>query len=191
MNYDLEKLKEEINKLETIFLKLESEWENISDYEDLYKLYPFLTTTAALSRKFIDWGIKNIPNLEIIEQALDNKVDTSIYLYSDAKKFFNGKKRVISLKEVCDYFLHQSEYHYIDDRKVDGFMKSNNYIYLGLKTDKLCKSCSIANNGFFKEDKPNYKKTNSFVVYSDCICTKYINIRSYINSLKSLCNLII
>ena len=49
----LEKSESELYLLEKIWLSLKDNWSSLLDYEDLYRIYPLLDTTAALVRKKI------------------------------------------------------------------------------------------------------------------------------------------
>lgn len=184
----MEKLKQEYKALEVLWDKLTEEWEQPSDYEDLYRIYPLLTTTGAIVRKYISWHKNLNLNVSIVKPSLDTSVDTSEYLYYDEKTFFNGEKKNESLWQVASTFLHQTEYVYMDDRKSDGKVTDSTNIYLYVKSDRICKSCALANNGELRKNGNDYQKKGSFISYSDCLCGYYINMKSYMRAIKDLIN---
>ena len=61
-------------------------------------------------------------------------------------------------------------------------------IYVLIKTDQICYSCAESNLENPKIDNTNYRKSNSFVRYDDCICGKFVNVRTYIEALLELIN---
>ncbi len=186
MDYEIEKLKDELASLGFLWNKLKSEWEKPSDFEDIYRVYPFLTTTAAIARKYIHWN-KNLDfSVRVIEPSFETDIDTSEYFYYDEKSFFNGINKDTPISRIAGLFLHQREYGYMDDRKSDGKMTGDVTIYVYAKSDVLCKSCSLVNNGEYKDNGNNYRKTTSFVGYSDCTCGLYINIDSYIETVNKI-----
>lgn len=186
MDYEMEKLKEEYRNLKALWDKLTTEWEKPSDFEDLYRVYPLLTATAAIVRKYIYWNQGLNFSVRVIIPSLENTKNASEYLYYDEKAFFNGEEKNISLSEVASLFLHQREFCYMDDRKSDGKMTNAVKIYLYTRTDRLCKSCSLANNGEYRGNGKDYRKTKSFVSYSDCECGYYIRINSYLSSVDKV-----
>ena len=188
MDYGIEKLNKEYNELRLLWNKLKAEWEKPSDWEDLYRVYPLLTTTAAIARKYIHWDKSLNNEVKVIKPSLETNIDTSDYLNSDEKSFFNGVKENKKFTEVAGLFLHQIEYNYMDDRKSDGKITNNTTIYIYVRSDILCKSCALVNNGEYKEGKKNYKKTTAFVKYPDCTCGIYVNIDSYLDSIEQLIN---
>lgn len=52
-NCSLEKLEIELKKLNNLWSNLENYWAKPKDIEDVYRIYPLLDTTAALSRKML------------------------------------------------------------------------------------------------------------------------------------------
>lgn len=182
----MEKLERECESLKILWGKLETEWERPSDNEDCYRIYPLLTTTAAIARKYIHWD-KNLDfEVDVVVPSVNTGVDTSVYYYSDEKSFFNGEPQKKLLSNVSSSFLHQKEYVYMDNRKSDGKMSKDVNIYLYVKTDLLCKRCSIINNGEYKENKANYRKTTCFITPCDCTCGYYIKVRSYIDAVQKV-----
>jgi hypothetical protein len=179
----LEKLESELNVLNRIWTKLENNWAQPEDIEDVYRVYPLLDTTAAIARKMVtSFGNKNKKySIEVIVPTNDRAVDTKSYLYSDEHKFFNGKEKEVPLSNITSVFLHGSEYVYMDTRK-DISGNKDFKIYVFVKTDILCQSCAEANLKNPKPDKNNYRKTTEFVGYDDCVCGQYINVRSYVDS---------
>ena len=186
MDYEMEKLNTEYTTLRALWNKLQSEWERLSDHEGLYKVYPLLTTTAAIARKYIFWNKDLDFSVKIIEPSSSMTVDTSKYFYYDEKSFFNGTKKDRPLSIIAGLFLHQNEYVYVDDREKDGKMSEKVTIFIYAKSDVLCKSCAQANNGEYKENERNYRTTKSFITYSDCTCGLYIDIESYVGAIKKI-----
>lgn len=183
----LEKLEIELEKLDELWSKLEKTWNNPEDIEDVYRVYPLLDITAALARKkLIIYGVKNEKyKVRVIMPTNMKAVDTTNYLYDHNHKFFNGDSKKELLADVVSTFLHASEYVYMDTRKqVD--QRNNFNIYVFIKTDCICESCAEKNMENYKKDKINYRKTLQFIVYDDCICGKYVEVRSYINAIKYL-----
>ncbi len=186
MDYEIEKLSKEYESLNSLWNKLRSEWVKPSDFEDLYRVYPLLTTAAAIARKYIFWD-KDLDFLvKVVEPSSERTVKTSAYFYYDEKSFFNGTKKDKPLSVIAGLFLHQREYGYMDDRKSDVGMSNDVGIYIFAKSDLLCKSCSLANNGEYKENGKNYKTTTSFIGYSDCACGYYVDIDSYLKAIKKI-----
>jgi hypothetical protein len=185
-NCSLEKLEVELEKLNELWTKLEKNWNEPEDIEDVYRIYPLLDTTAALARKMLIKNSKKNPQykVEIVVPKNEGNVDTSNYLYPNAHKFFNGETKKELLANIVSTFLHGSEYVYMDTRKIkdEGLFK----IYVFVRTDKLCQSCTDANLKKPKKDKPNYRVTTSFIQYVDCICGQYVEVRSYISSMSKL-----
>lgn len=187
MNYETEKLKSEYTELIALWKKIKDNWEKKSlDSEDLYRIYPFLTTTAAISRKYIHWNKDLNFEISIVEPSLKTGVDTSIYLYYDETKFFNGYKKTLPLYDVTSSLLHQIEFSYMDNRKIDGKMTTDTEIYLFARSDKLCESCALTNNGEYRGNGKDFKKTVMHIEYSDCLCGYYMNIDSYLNNIEKL-----
>lgn len=184
MDYVFIKLKKELLELDTLWTKLEKEWEHPMDWEDLYKMYPLFITTATIAR-FYSRNKKGY-NISTIKWSLKDNTDTSNYYYSDEKRFFNGQKELKPLCEIAGLFLHQTECVYIDTRKSDWRMTKNTQIYLYIKTDIICESCALANNGSFNNKWKNYRKTIGFVTYDDCLCGLYIEVRDYIDTISRL-----
>jgi len=185
MDYELEKLTQEYESLKSLYNKLVKEWGHPSDFEDLYKVYPLLTVTGALARKYLQWDKKLSYLVDVIKPKLGD-MDTSEFLYYDEKTFFNGEKTQVPLSSVTSMFLHQYEYGYMDDRKLSGKMTPKVSIYLFITTDILCESCALANNGKYKAGKNNFRKTTSFIGYSDCTCGYYVNFKSYLQALEQM-----
>ena len=187
-NCSLEKLEFELEILHKMWTTLEENWEQPEDVEDLYRIYPLLDTTAAITRKMVvsAGGEKNKKyKVEVIKPTNRRTVDTTGYWYSDEHKFFNGEKSEDLLANVVSNFLHGSEYAYMDTRKTVG-SNSDFKIYVFIKTDIFCPSCAAANLENPKKDKNNFRKTTSLIRYDDCTCGQYINVRSYINSIWEL-----
>lgn len=185
-NCSLEKIEVELKKLDELWTKLEKNWSNPEDIEDVYRIYPLLDTTAALARKMLIKNSKENPQykVEIVVPKNEGNIDTSNYLYPDEHSFFNGEEKKELLANIVSIFLHGAEYVYMDTRKInDG---SNFKIYVFVRTDKLCQSCADANLKKPRNDKPNYRKTTSFIQYDDCTCGQYIEVRSYISSMSKL-----
>ncbi len=134
---DLEKLESELEILNKIWTDLESNWADPIDHEDVYRIYPLLDTTAALTRKRLNHFDANRKKyeVEIIKPSNERVVDTSEYLYSDEHDFFNGKKRKYLLASVVSTCLHGSDYVYMDTRKKDD-SKSEYEIYVFIETDQ-------------------------------------------------------
>ena len=186
-NCSLEKLEYELNILDETWTNLEKNWAKPKDIEDVYRIYPLLDTTAAIARKMIirPGGKKDKQyKVDIILPGNDKIVDTSMYRYPDEHKFFNGKAKKELLGDIVSKFLHGSEYVYMDTRKLND--NSDFKIYVFVKTDMLCKSCSEANLKNSQKDKINYKKTVSHIQYDDCTCGRYVDVRNYINSISKL-----
>lgn len=187
-NCSLEKLEFELNILNKIWTGLENNWVQPKDIEDVYRIYPLLDTTAAIARKMSTSPDKNKDKkykVEVVVPTNNKIVDTKNYLYSDEHKFFNGEKKEELLRNVASIFLHGSDYVYMDTRK--NIPENNDIeIYVFVKTDMFCQSCAEANLEHPKTSKSNFRKTTGFVRYDDCICGKYINVRSYINSISKL-----
>lgn len=183
----LENLEIEITKLDQLWSKLEKDWNRPEDIEDVYRIYPLLDTTATLARKkLVIYSNKNKNyTVEVVVPTNKKTIDTSKYIYSDEHKFFNGNSKKELLANVVSTFLHGSEYVYMDTR-MRSDQKDGYKIYVFVKTDKLCASCAEANLDNPKKDKINYRKTLSFVTFSDCVCGEYIEIRSYIDAIKQL-----
>lgn len=186
MSYELEKLNKEHKELKLLWDKLKSEWVKPSDFEDLYRVYPLLTTTAAIARKFIYWDKSLDFPVKVVEPSSLDEVDTSEYYYNNEKSFFNGIEKTVSLSSVAGLILHQKEYGYMDNRKDLGEMSEDVIIYIHIKSDLLCKSCSLANNGKYEENGKNYRKTTSFITYSDCTCGFYVDIDTYLNAIDKI-----
>lgn len=175
---DLEKLEKEFLELKKLWLVLKKNWIKPDDWEDLYRLYPLITTTSALARQRLSDKAPSY-NVEIISPKIGDKKRFDDYFYSDADKFFNGKKTCSSLKSVISSFLHAKNYVYMDTRKsveVDSEYK----IYLFVATDYLCLSCNEANIG-----NPNQRYGKKHVGYTDCICGQYVDLDSFINTVEA------
>jgi hypothetical protein len=186
MDYELEKLKQEYTAFTVLWNKVKSEWIQPSDWEDLYRVYPYLTTTAAIARKYSVWDKDLDFAVKVIEPIAVGEVDTSIFFYCDEKSFFNGRAIDLPLSKVASVFLHQSEFCYMDNRKSDGVMSSQVSIYIYARSDILCKSCSLANSGEYKENGQNLKQRTASVSYPDCTCGYYIDIDSYLVSINKI-----
>ena len=189
-NCSLEKLEFELRILNKIWTNLEKNWEQPKDMEDVYRIYPLLDTTAALTRKMVTAcnGKKDEKyKVEVIEPSNKKNVDTANYLYPDEHKFFNGNKKEHLLADIVSTFLHGSDYVYMDTRKkLDDNSDFNIYIYV--KTDILCQSCAEVNLENPKKNTKNFRKSIGLIRYDDCTCGQYINVRSYINSILELIN---
>ena len=61
----LEKLESESELLNKVWTKLENNWAEPKDIEDVYRVYPLLDTTAALARKILTSYGKKIQNLKL------------------------------------------------------------------------------------------------------------------------------
>lgn len=176
---DLEKLEKEFFELKELWRVLKNNWSKPDNWEDLYRLYPLITTTSALARQRLSDKAPSY-NVEIISPKIGDKKRFDDYFYADANKFFNGKKTCSPLKSCTSSFLHAKNYGYMDTRKsveVDSEYK----IYLFVATDYLCPSCKEANIG---NSKQKYGKKH--VGYTDCTCGQYIDIDSFITNLELL-----
>lgn len=185
-NCSLEKLEVELEKLDELWTKLEKNWNEPEDIEDIYRIYSLLDTTTAIARKILVKNGKKHKEyeVEIVIPKNEKIVDTTAYLYSDEHKFFNGETKKELLANIVSTFLHGSEYVYMDTRKIKN--ESLFKIYVFVRTDKLCQSCADANLEKPKKDKPNYRVTTSFIQYDDCTCGQYVEVRSYISSMSKL-----
>lgn len=185
-NCSLEKLECELEILNHLWTKLEKNWASPEDIEDVYRIYPLLDTTAALARKMLVKNSKKSQQykVEIVVPKNEKNVDTSNYSYSDEHSFFNGEEKKALLANIVSTFLHGSEYVYMDTRKINNEVGYKIYVFV--RTDKLCQSCADANLKKPKKDKPNYRKTTTFIQYDDCTCGQFIEVRSYISSISKL-----
>ncbi len=134
---DLEKLESELIILDQIWSELEENWAVPNDYEDVYRIYPLLDTTAALSRKRLNhFGAdRKKYQVMIVKPSTRLKVDTSKYFYSNEPTFFNGKRETCLLADVVSTILHGSNYVYMDTRKIFND-KEDFEIYVYIETDK-------------------------------------------------------
>ena len=146
----LEKLENEFIELKRIWTELEENWSDPIDYEDLYRVYPLLDTTAALTRKRLSyvkerWSkykIEIIKPATLEEIASMEQIDTSEYFYSDEDDFYYGKREIKQLGLVVSTFLHADRYTYKDTRKdFEGKLDFN--IYLKISTDKRSEFINI------------------------------------------------
>lgn len=182
----LEKLEIEINSLDNLWIKLERNRNIPEDYEDLYRVYPLLDTTAALVRKMLigHWSKNKKYTVKTIKPSNLHVVDTLQYLYSDNKKFFNGRKETYLLANIVSAILHTASYEYMDNRKkIEDTIFS---IYLYLQTDEICDSCAKINLDNPKIPWKNFRKSVWFMRSEDCTCGRYLEIRSYIDSVLKL-----
>jgi hypothetical protein len=175
---DLEKLEKEFVELKALWLKLKKNWSKPVDWEDLYRLYPLITVTSALSRQRIDQNQSY--NVKIVLPKIGDKTKFDEYFYADEHKFFNGVNTYSSLKNVTSSFLHAKNYVYMDTRK-SFEIDTESKIYLFVATDHLCPSCNEANIG---DPKKKYGKKS--VGYIDCTCGQYIDIDSFVSNIESL-----
>jgi hypothetical protein len=187
MDYGMEKLKEEFNQLNTIWKRLYEHWEKPLDFEDLYRIYPYFSTVSALIRQYSQWSStnENMKKVKAIKPSDEEIVNTSKYCNYDEHTFFNGKEIFLPMDKVASLFLHRHQCSYMDDRLIDGKMKSDTNIFLYISTDDQCRSCVEGNGGKYKENRMNLRKTSSYVGYSDCTCGYYIHIQSYIDSIDN------
>jgi hypothetical protein len=178
----LEKLESELYLLEKIWLSLKDNWSSLLDYEDLYRIYPLLDTTAALARKKVINCQKKDKNYkcEIRRPSSKKEIEKSNY---KLEKFLNSTKEEILLADIVSVFLHSSDYEYIDNGREK--LKDNYEIHLHVKTDKLCENCIKENKNVIRKI---YKKEGCFTTYIDCTCGIYVDIGSYIKSMKELLN---
>jgi len=168
--------------LEKIWLSLKDNWSSLLDYEDLYRIYPLLDTTAALVRKKIINCQKKDKNYkcEIRKPSSEKEIEKTNY---KLEKFLNSTKEEILLADIVSVFLHSSDYEYIDNGREK--LKDNYEIHLYVKTDKLCESCINENKN---AGKNGYRRKGCFITYIDCTCGIYVDIGSYIKSIKEFLN---
>ncbi|MDP2691920.1 MAG: hypothetical protein Q8O95_05995 [bacterium] len=185
-NCSLEKLEVELKELDELWAKLEKNWSNPEDIEDVYRIYPLLDTTSAIARKMLVKNSKKNPQykVSVVIPKNEKTLDTSSYLHADEHAFFNGEEKEELLANIVSTFLHGSEYVYMDTRRINN--DSDFKIYVFVRTDMLCQSCADANLKKPKIGKMNYRKTTAFIQYDDCTCGKYVEVRSYISSISKL-----
>lgn len=133
---DLEKLEFELKTLNKIWSELEKNWAVPNDYEDVYRIYPLLDTTAALARKrLIDNGLKNFKyKVKTVIPSNKRNIDTSKYFFSGEHDFFNGTEKECLLADIVSTCLHGSHYVYMDTRK-EFHDKDDFEIYVFIETD--------------------------------------------------------
>ena len=176
MDYEIEKLHNEYMEMLSLWKKLKMTWNNDLSTEDLYRLYPFLTTTSALARKYTQWNNKNDFLVNIIRPSFSRDVDVSQYFYSGEIAFLKGFEETRPLSFVAGIFLHQEQYGYMDNRLADGKISKGTRIFVYAKTDRVCDNCKPVN------ENPR----RSRVSFSDCTCGYYIDIDSYLIAIKRI-----
>lgn len=184
---ELEKFESELSELTVLWDRLVSNWRKPEDAEDLYRVYPLLKTTSALVRCRVQrFKSKSKEyNVKVVIPGYDDAIVVDdMYRYSDETRFFCGVHKEMTLADVTSKFLHVSEFCYMDDSKIDSDDPFEIYLYVC--TDEFCASCADANLIKTKTDGPNYRKKARMVRYTDCTCGYYVNVNSYISSLKKV-----
>ena len=136
MQYTKEKFTKEINELEFFFNILKKDWKTSKeDYENLFRIRIHLYVVAAIARLYSPKKF----NLEAIRDIKSNEEPTLLIYTSeqlgklDNEVFRNKVSTTVSLKEICDYLIHQQGSHFTDNR----FENSLNFnIFYSVYTDK-------------------------------------------------------
>jgi hypothetical protein len=138
LEYIYERIEEELFKLETIYKKLYSRWNKLEDHEVLYKIRIPLLVLGTLVRTISGKKIQ-VKILKDIEEQHDprnlkfNEKERLSLLESDT--FKNKIETPKSMKDICDYLVHDLSSGYSDTRK--SFDDTGDFkIYYCVSTDR-------------------------------------------------------